>query len=287
MADIEELMNDLRAQLFARGASGVKGLARNFRIADDNGNNKLDSEEFDEVLKYCGLFLSGPEHSALFKFFDINGDGNVSLDEFYTALQGQLNDRRRNIVTIAFNSLDRDGSGVLTVSDIKDVYDVSKHPKVVEQAISEEEALEQFLDGFDGAKGNNDGRVTFDEFEAYYKDVGGSVPSDDYFVMMVENAWGIKEQDTRIEERWAKIKDTVFDKCAAKSSKQSPKYNCKGILQTFDNDDSNSLSLDEFRSGAERLGVLDNDVEIVWSKSGGGDGAKLSINAILSALFDE
>ena len=40
----------------------------------------------------------------------------------------------------------------------------------------------EFLNNFDGAKGNNDGIVTKEEFVDYYTDLSMSCPSDDYFV---------------------------------------------------------------------------------------------------------
>lgn len=53
-----------------------------------------------------------------------------------------------------------------------------------------------FLNEFDGAKGNNDGTITKDEWDDYYTDLSMSTPSDDYFVVMMEQAWCISEQDS-------------------------------------------------------------------------------------------
>jgi hypothetical protein len=53
-----------------------------------------------------------------------------------------------------------------------------------------------FLNEFDGAKGNNDGTVTKDEWDDYYTDLSMSTPSDDYFVVMMEQAWCISENDS-------------------------------------------------------------------------------------------
>lgn len=56
-----------------------------------------------------------------------------------------------------------------------------------------------FLNEFDGAKGNNDGKVTKDEWDDYYTDLSMSTPSDDYFVVMMEQAWCISENDSGAE----------------------------------------------------------------------------------------
>lgn len=39
------------------------------------------------------------------KFYDKNGDGNISYEEFVEGLREPLNDRRKKIVRKAFNSV--------------------------------------------------------------------------------------------------------------------------------------------------------------------------------------
>jgi hypothetical protein len=38
---------------------------------------------------------------------------------------------------------------------------------------------------------NKDGKVTIQEFEEYYKDISASIDTDDYFELMIRNAWHI------------------------------------------------------------------------------------------------
>ena len=49
------------------------------------------------------------------KFYDVDGDGNISYDEFVSGLKDELTERRLNMVKKAFAMLDRDQSGKLTV----------------------------------------------------------------------------------------------------------------------------------------------------------------------------
>lgn len=57
--------------------------------------------------------------------------------------------------------MDRDGSGCLNVKDIAAIYDVSRNQDFIDGKKSKDEILMDFLNGFDGAKGNNDGVVTW------------------------------------------------------------------------------------------------------------------------------
>jgi Ca2+-binding EF-hand superfamily protein len=59
------------------------------------------------------------------KFYDVDGDGNISYDEFLSGLREPLNERRLNMVKKAFSMLDRSGNGSITTSEIAGIYDVS------------------------------------------------------------------------------------------------------------------------------------------------------------------
>jgi DNA-binding phage protein len=49
-ANEAQLMEHIRKRIAARGARGISGIARKFKIADDNGNKTLDKEEFKKAM---------------------------------------------------------------------------------------------------------------------------------------------------------------------------------------------------------------------------------------------
>lgn len=61
------------------------------------------------------------------KFYDVDGDGNIGYEEFIRGLRDELNPRKAAMVERAFRLMDKDGSGVITVSDIAKIYDVSEN----------------------------------------------------------------------------------------------------------------------------------------------------------------
>jgi hypothetical protein len=63
------------------------------------------------------------------------------------------------------------------------------NPDYIEGRKSKEQILTEFLSNFEGAKGNRDGIITQEEFFDYYTDLSMSVPSDEYFVRMMESTW--------------------------------------------------------------------------------------------------
>lgn len=65
----DPLMARLKAQLVARGATGIVGLARLFKIMDDDGSNTLSFPEFKKAMRECKVVLSEVELVVLFKRF--------------------------------------------------------------------------------------------------------------------------------------------------------------------------------------------------------------------------
>jgi Ca2+-binding EF-hand superfamily protein len=103
------------------------------------------------------LFPKIIEIQALMKFYDVDGDSNISYDEFVRGLREPLNDRRKKIVEKAFKQLDRDGAGVITVSDIVNIFNVTKDKDFIDGTKTKQQILEEFLDGFEGARGKKNG----------------------------------------------------------------------------------------------------------------------------------
>ena len=120
---------------------------------------------------------------------------NFKLADFDLNLRDELTPRRLAMVNKAFAMMDRDGSGVLDINDIASIYDVSMNPEFLEGRKTREEILGDFLNNFDGARGNNDGKVTKQEWDDYYTDLSMSTPSDEYFVRMMESTWQVPEEE--------------------------------------------------------------------------------------------
>ena len=184
------LLDKVRVKLASRGANGLLGLSRIFRIMDDDGTKSLNMNEFKKAMRDMALMLTETEVKQLFQLFDRDGGGEISYDEFISVLRGPMNERRKELVQMAFEIIDRDGSGSLDINDILDVYDVSKHPDYLAKKKTKEKILSEFLDNLTcGVKGT--GIVSGEAFEDYYSNISASIDSDEYFELMMRNAWHI------------------------------------------------------------------------------------------------
>ena len=81
-------------------------------------------------------------------------------------------------------------SGVVEASEIRAKYDVTQHPDVISGKSSPDEVLAEFLATFEDTN-TKDGQVTQEEFEQYYHNISASIDEDDYFELMIRNAWHI------------------------------------------------------------------------------------------------
>jgi Ca2+-binding EF-hand superfamily protein len=157
---------------------------------DDDGSQALSYTEFKKGIRECALNIDDDACRKLFQHFDKDGNGEVDFEEFLTGIRGVLNDRRRGLVELAFGKIDKDGNGTIEPQDIVDCYDASKHPDVIAGKKTPDEIFREFLDTFD-VGGEVDGKVTQNEFMNYYANVSASIDDDDYFELMIRNAWHI------------------------------------------------------------------------------------------------
>lgn len=107
-----------------------------------------------------------------------------------------MNEFRRDIVNRAFDRLDINKNGTIESSDVKGIYNPSKHPAVMEGRKTEEQVLQEFLETFETHHNIKHGQakdyvVTRDEFTEYYENISASIDSDEYFETMMNNAWNL------------------------------------------------------------------------------------------------
>lgn len=154
------------------------------------------------------LGFSDGEITSLFHYFDYDNSGLVEYDEFLRTIRGPMNANRKKIVKQAFDKIDKDKGGFVDINDIRGTYDASKHPDVLQGKKTEEQILQEFLETFETAHNmrNNtapDHIVTYDEFCEYYNNISASIDNDEYFALMMANAWKINEGDRTYSKGWS------------------------------------------------------------------------------------
>uniref|UniRef100_A0A1B0G0F6 EF-hand domain-containing protein n=1 Tax=Glossina morsitans morsitans TaxID=37546 RepID=A0A1B0G0F6_GLOMM len=188
-------LTKLRLLCLTRGARGIVGLGSNcrvFRIMDDDGSKTLNEEEFSDGIKEYGLNeLTEEEIKDLFSSFDEDGSGTIDMTEFLLKLRPPLPQCRLDIIDQAFMKMDKNQDNFITVDDLKNVYSVREHPKYQSGEKTEDELLTEFLNNFEGNRGNNDGTITKEEFVNYYATISASIDNNMYFDLMMRRAFAL------------------------------------------------------------------------------------------------
>ncbi len=86
---------------------------------DDDNDKEINYNEFTKAMKDFGLGLSDDETKILFKSFDVDNSGRLSIDEFIRGVRGEMNGFRKNLIITCFKILDKNGDGTLTVAITK------------------------------------------------------------------------------------------------------------------------------------------------------------------------
>ena len=192
----EDLLARLRNKLASRGARGIIGLGKQFRIMDDNNSHSLDKYEFTKAMQDYLLGFSEGEIAMLFQTFDYNRTGQVDYDEFLRTIRGPMNPSRKAVVTKAFNKLDTNRSGFIDIEDVRANYNALQHPDVMAGKKTEQDILQEFLETFETAhniryENTPDYIVSRHEFDEYYNNISASIDDDAYFALMMNNAWNL------------------------------------------------------------------------------------------------
>ncbi|KAJ9454852.1 Crustacean calcium-binding protein 23 [Diplonema papillatum] len=190
----DPVMGLVKRAAWKRGNTGLRQLTQAFKKMDRNDDQYLSFAEFKAGLADWGVQLNDKQVRYLLVAFDKDGDGKLSIDEFLNGLRSGLNPRRKWIVRKAFTALDADNSGFVDVKEMRARYDASDHPAVLEGEKSPEQALREFMENFEDEDDQDRGKISLDEFEAYYAGVSHHIPSDDYFDMMLTQTFGLEDE---------------------------------------------------------------------------------------------
>jgi Ca2+-binding EF-hand superfamily protein len=202
----KQLCEVMRKKLAARGARGIQGLGRQFKIADDDNSKALSVDEFKNAIHDFRVGLNESDTARLFKIFDRDHSGSIDYEEFLRGVRGEMNEFRTSIAMLAFNIMDCDKSGVIDINDIRSKYNAKMHPDVKSGKKTEDEILFEFIDTFEKHHSDNvedikDGRVSKSEWKEYYNNVSMSIDTDEYFETMMNNAWKLKGND-KVKKGW-------------------------------------------------------------------------------------
>ena len=187
----------VRAALRKRGALGIIGIARQFRLVDTNGSGSIDKDEFKKAMRMINI---NDDDDAIFAEFDKDGSGTVNYEEFLRSSRGGMNRKRTLAVGDVFDTLDRDKDGFLTTEELQKHFIPQNHGPVKEGKMTAAQAKSEFVKLSDM---DNDGKISRDEWKMYYEHINHSIDDDTYFISMIRNSWRLPGTDTAMAHQFA------------------------------------------------------------------------------------
>lgn len=192
---ISQTILKLRNMLVFRGAKGIFGLQRMFKLFDKQSTNKIHIADFDSLCQAYRLDLSTEEVNALFSLFDDNHTGYINYNAMVRLLTGEMNEARTNLVRKAFAHLDRKKTNTIDQNDLKILFNSPRHPDVVLAKRTQDEVLGEWLDNLDAFCLYNDiplhQSLSFDQFMQFYSQISMAIDDERYFEYMVINVWNL------------------------------------------------------------------------------------------------
>ena len=253
------------------GIEKLFDLELSFRKLDQENTGNINIDEFFKICSEYPFNINKNEAKIFFNCFDPDREGHINYDDVLAIIHGQLNMKRTKLIENAFSSLDVNNQGFVNLFYLLEQFSTKNHPDVLNGKKTEEEVEVEFINSFKKHhkyfNDDDNDNVTFDEFIDFYENISLGIDDDLYFENLIVNFWklnsnsviaGVKTKDDFDNNKLPKkeispehkviinILNKIRDALKAEGSKSV--INLIRAFKIIDNDNSNSVDIEEFTS---------------------------------------
>ncbi|XP_047328751.1 probable calcium-binding protein CML18 [Impatiens glandulifera] len=138
--------------------SSISDVEKVFNKFDANGDGKISQSELSAILKALGSETSAEEVNRVMSEIDKDGDGFIDMNEFkdfYCAVDEVSAIDKNKELRDAFSLYDRDGNGLISVSELHSVL----------KSLGEKCSVKDCSRMIRSVDADGDGHVNFEEFK--------------------------------------------------------------------------------------------------------------------------
>eukprot|EP00294_Goniomonas_avonlea_P014689 CAMPEP_0114554940 /NCGR_PEP_ID=MMETSP0114-20121206/8479_1 /TAXON_ID=31324 /ORGANISM="Goniomonas sp, Strain m" /LENGTH=161 /DNA_ID=CAMNT_0001740023 /DNA_START=88 /DNA_END=573 /DNA_ORIENTATION=+ len=140
-------------------SSQMQELKEAFILFDTDGSGAIDAKELLAAVRSLGVSLTPSQVQGMIKEYDKDMTGEIDFNEFKEMMGGfMVQKNTKEEVCLVFKALDRDNTGVLTLSNLRAVA-AEMHASGV-YSFAEKDLMNMMLE----ADHDGDGYVTQEEF---------------------------------------------------------------------------------------------------------------------------
>lgn len=289
MQTAEEIFAQLYINLSKFGEAQIRKMRKWFKIMDPEDTGILTNEDFESLLFKTGFFLKMQEFRQILRQFEAQNGNAIDYKAFMERLVGELSPRRVQIIEKAWAKLSN-GKDTVTEEIIKMNYNYDKHPKVDAGTKTPIEIAEMLEEAFNGI--NNEGRINKEEFFEAYRDISATIPySEDYFVHMISQVFGVTEMDSKkidkmAEEYFSTLIQVMIEKVQQKCRGEGPKRYLQQSFKMFADGDEPFVKKNGFLRTVEIFGVILNEDEAdTFFRKYSKDGERVYFDEFIDTIY--
>ncbi|XP_053382127.1 calmodulin-beta-like isoform X2 [Mercenaria mercenaria] len=132
-----------------------------FRLFDTNNDRSISAQELGKAMRFLGMSPTQQEVSYAMTTLDVNGNGRIEFQEFYSFMQAEMSKisdgdytNKEEVIRSAFRTFDKDGNGFIEAKELR----------IAMKKLGESLTDKELEDMMKQADVDGDGKINYEEF---------------------------------------------------------------------------------------------------------------------------
>ncbi len=197
-------INKLRSILLSRGPKSLFIIEKMLSMYDNNHTGKIDFNTFEKIVQTYKIPLTHEEILNIFQNIDKTNSGIINYDYLIRKIVGNMTSKRQNLINQVFNSLTNGFNEEISIINLKNIYNASRHPEVISRKKSLQEIKNEFNEYLDifreyiiPLSTSSTGFINYNDFIKFYNQISLGISDEKYFDYLINNVWNLDNGDEK------------------------------------------------------------------------------------------